>query len=92
MVDPDCSFCPSCLTPRSDLRKRFRVYENGDGEQVTAGSYLGCECGAYTFSPANGKYNLRTEVAEEAGIVRKVGLKPLVKVRRRGQLVWEFEQ
>lgn len=71
MQNPDCAFCPECKTPRSGFTKRYRFREDADGVQRVSGSYTGCECGAYTYSPGNGTYNLLGVVAEAHGIKRK---------------------
>lgn len=70
MQNPDCAFCPECKTPRSGFTQRARFREV-DGETRISGWYTGCECGAYTYSPGNGQYNLLNVVAEAHGIQRK---------------------
>jgi hypothetical protein len=94
MTEPDVQKCPRCLTHKLDLEFKVRTHLDADGFPTITSGYKGCKCGALTWSPSSGTYNLRTDVAEAFGIKRAVlrdpkrVAKPVPpKIRRKGKTV-----
>lgn len=79
MQNPDCVNCPSCHTPKSGLRQRVRATEKQGITRLSF--YNSCECGALTQSPKTGLFNLRKDVAEEAGVGRKTEASVLARIQ-----------
>jgi hypothetical protein len=72
MTEPDVQKCPRCLVHKLDLEFRVRTHPDEDGLPTKVSSFKGCKCGALTWSPSSGTYNLRKDVAEAFGIKRAV--------------------